>query len=229
MNPSVHLLACICICARCTLTRFCSSICFGCCWQGNWAWRRLLAPFFACRSTMRTSEHVTRVIGALHTCSSCSAHADSAAIVQRQSCGIEKRDRLHLKDNFSGVKALHLRTRSEECTSCSRSVMSTPEQQSNKPHRGTGKADKVKPKFEKGKNPRAFISQSGAKASRLARQNVEKEQKKLHVPAIDRTFGGHGAGPSGSKSSTLGGASSSVDPPPVIVAVMGPPGVSQSM
>lgn len=99
-------------------------------------------------------------------------------------------------------------------------------QQTNKPHRGSGKADKAKPKFEKGKNPRAFISQSGAKASRLARQNVEKEQKKLHVPAIDRTFGGHGAGPSTSKTSVLGGTGSSVDPPPVIVAVMGPPGVS---
>lgn len=118
-----------------------------------------------------------------------------------------------------------MRTRCNECTSCK---MSTAEQQTNKPHRGTGKADKVKPKFEKGKNPRAFISQSGAKASRLARQNVEKEQKKLHVPAIDRTFGGHGAGPSGSKSSTLGGTASSVDPPPVIVAVMGPPGVSHA-
>lgn len=98
-------------------------------------------------------------------------------------------------------------------------------QQSNKPHRKTDKTDKAK-KFEKGKNPRAFISQSGAKASRLARQNVEKEQKKLHVPAIDRTFGGHGAGPSASKSSVLGSTSASIDPPPVIVAVMGPPGVS---
>jgi ribosome biogenesis protein BMS1 len=106
--------------------------------------------------------------------------------------------------------------------------MSSTEQQSNKPHRAGGKDDK-KPKYEKGKNPRAFISQSGAKASRLARQNVEKEQKKLHVPAIDRTFGGHGAGPAGSKSSTLGSAGSSVDPPPVIVAVMGPPGVSSAV
>lgn len=131
-----------------------------------------------------------------------------------------------MQDNFCDEQGLsHYESSTQDDKTAS---MSSAEQaqQSNKPHRGTGKADKVKPKFEKGRNPKAFISQSGAKASRLARQNVEKEQKKLHVPAIDRTFGGHGAGPSSSKTSILGGTSSSVDPPPVIVAVMGPPGVS---
>ena len=108
------------------------------------------------------------------------------------------------------------------------------ESQSNKPHRKTGKPDKDKKanKHEKGHNPKAFTSQSGAKASRLARIKVEKDQKRLHVPAIDRTFGGYGAGPSGSKSSTLGSASvGSKDegPPPVIVAVIGPPGVSSNL
>lgn len=108
------------------------------------------------------------------------------------------------------------------------------ESQSNKPHRKTGKPDKDKKasKHEKGHNPKAFTSQSGAKASRLARIKVEKDQKRLHVPAIDRTFGGYGAGPSGSKSSTLGSASvGSKDegPPPVIVAVIGPPGVSSRL
>ena len=103
------------------------------------------------------------------------------------------------------------------------------EQQSNKPHR-----EKKKPasqtKHDKGKNPKAFISQSGAKASRLARQKVEKDQKRLHVPAIDRTFGGYGAGPSNSKSSVLGANLGSKDegPPPVIVAVVGPPGVRRT-
>lgn len=112
-------------------------------------------------------------------------------------------------------------------------MSSSTEQQSNKPHRKAkaGRDDK-KPKYPKGSNPKAFTSQSGAKATRLARQKVEKDQKRLHVPAIDRTFGGHGAGGPGAsnaKSSTIGlaGVSSKDDgPPPVIVAVMGPPGVS---
>lgn len=106
------------------------------------------------------------------------------------------------------------------------------DQQANKPHRRSGKekADKKSGsvKHQQGNNPKAFTSQSGAKASRLARQKVEKDQKKLHVPAIDRTFGGYGAGAAGSKSSTLGTIPGALDegPPPVIVAVMGPPGVS---
>ena len=102
-------------------------------------------------------------------------------------------------------------------------------QQSNKPHRkAKDKPLKDKSKHAKGNNPKAFTSQSGAKASRLARQNVEKDQKRLHVPAIDRTFGGYGAGQAGSKSSVLGAGAGQKDegPPPVIVAVMGPPGVS---
>ena len=106
------------------------------------------------------------------------------------------------------------------------------EQQSNKAHRAAGKADKAKAKVvhPKGNNPKAFAYKSGAKAQKLARQKVEQDQKKLHVPAIDRTFGGHGSGPAGTKSSTVGaaGVPSAKDdgPPPVIVAVMGPSGVS---
>ena len=101
-------------------------------------------------------------------------------------------------------------------------------QQSNKPHRKSKEnSSKDKSKHVKGNNPKAFTSQSGAKASRLARQNVEKDQKRLHVPAIDRTFGGYGAGQANSKSSVLGAGIGAKDdgPPPVIVAVMGPPGV----
>jgi ribosome biogenesis protein BMS1 len=102
------------------------------------------------------------------------------------------------------------------------------EQQSHKPHRSKGKPEAKQGKHDKGRNPKAFTSQSGAKASRLARQKVEKDQKRLHVPAIDRTFGGYGAGPSNSKSSVLGNANlvgKDEGPPPVIVAVVGPPGV----
>jgi ribosome biogenesis protein BMS1 len=99
------------------------------------------------------------------------------------------------------------------------------EAQTNKPHRKP-KEKAAANKHAKGNNPKAFISQSGAKASRLARQKVEKDQKRLHVPAIDRTFGGYGAGQSGTKTSVLGSVSKDDNgPPPVIVAVMGPPGV----
>lgn len=98
--------------------------------------------------------------------------------------------------------------------------------QSNKPHRVSKDKGKTKPDL-KGSNPKAFVSQSGAKAAKQARRKVELDQKKLHVPAVDRTFGGYQQG-QGSKSSTVGLSkpSDGDGPPPVIVAVMGPPGVS---
>lgn len=98
--------------------------------------------------------------------------------------------------------------------------------QKHKGHRIQKDKGKEKPNL-KGKNPKAFTSQSGAKAARLARRKVEQDQTRLHVPAVDRTFGGHAQG-HGGKSSVLGGASKGADalgPPPVIVAVIGPPGV----
>ena len=54
-------------------------------------------------------------------------------------------------------------------------------------------------------NPKAFAPRSGRNAERLGRRNMDLAQKKLHVPQVDR---------------------SSDEPPPVIVAVVGPPGVS---
>jgi len=99
--------------------------------------------------------------------------------------------------------------------------------QAHKPHRGAGK-DKAKPKPNlKGSNPKAFTSQSGAKAARLARRKVEKDQTRLHVPAVDRTFGGHGQGQG--RSSVVGQKADDLGPPPVIVAVIGPPGVCSSL
>lgn len=100
--------------------------------------------------------------------------------------------------------------------------------QTNKPHRGPAKgksAADAKPDL-RGSNPKAFVSQSGAKAAKQQRRKVELDQKKLHVPAVDRTFGGAQPGQS-SKSSTVGLAQDDGQgPPPVIVAVIGPPGVS---
>jgi len=100
------------------------------------------------------------------------------------------------------------------------------EQQSNRPHRAP---KKEKPKHEKGKNPKAFAPQSGRKAEKQARRNVEKDQAKLHVPLPDRTFGVRLATKQEpSQGSSKDSAHQDNGPPPVIVAVMGPPGVGKT-
>ncbi|GJN91752.1 hypothetical protein Rhopal_004775-T1 [Rhodotorula paludigena] len=81
------------------------------------------------------------------------------------------------------------------------------DKQSNRAHR-PAKAPKKGP--EKGKNP---------KAQKQARRNVEKDQTRLHVPAVDRTFNG---------TAGQGGKEVEVEVPPVIVAVMGPNGVGKT-
>ena len=55
---------------------------------------------------------------------------------------------------------------------------------------------------------KAFAFTSGSRADKAIRRNLDKDQKKLHVPRIDRT---------------------SLQPPPVVVAVVGPPGVMHSL
>ncbi|KAH9818468.1 hypothetical protein DFH28DRAFT_114641 [Melampsora americana] len=98
------------------------------------------------------------------------------------------------------------------------------EQQNNRPHRPV-KAEKKK--HEKGHNPKAFAPQSGRKAERQARRNVERDQTRLHVPLPDRTFGlrpNTGTSVQDSKNSLV----KDEPPPPVIVAVMGPPGVGKT-
>ena len=126
--------------------------------------------------------------------------------------------------------------------------MESTAQQTNRSHRPPkvgNKADKKggpKPQSDRGNNPKvrpsclpflrppsdsdlsngneqAFASKSGRKADKNARRNVEKDQTRLHVPAVDRTFGG---------TSGQGGKETD-DVPPVIVAVMGPEGVSPSL
>ncbi|EOA39223.1 hypothetical protein CARUB_v10012207mg [Capsella rubella] len=57
-------------------------------------------------------------------------------------------------------------------------------------------------------NPKAFSFKSARRAQLAESHATEKEQKRLHLPKIDRTYG---------------------DPPPVVVVVQGPPGVGKSL
>ncbi|KAL0812654.1 hypothetical protein Bca101_069097 [Brassica carinata] len=57
-------------------------------------------------------------------------------------------------------------------------------------------------------NPRAFSVRSVVKAKRLKIRAVEKEQRRIHLPTADRTYG---------------------EPPPFVVVVQGPPGVGKSL
>ncbi|KAF8870963.1 hypothetical protein CPB84DRAFT_1905621 [Gymnopilus junonius] len=71
------------------------------------------------------------------------------------------------------------------------------------------KKDKAKGKEKKrGFNEKAFAPKSGRRADRQGRRNVERDQTRLHVPLVDRT--------------------PDEDPPPVIVAIVGPPGVGKT-
>ncbi|XP_030506282.2 ribosome biogenesis protein bms1 isoform X2 [Cannabis sativa] len=57
-------------------------------------------------------------------------------------------------------------------------------------------------------NPKAFTFNSSVKAKRLQSRTVEKEQRRLHVPTIDRSYG---------------------EPPPFVILVQGPPKVGKSL
>ncbi|KAK4254819.1 hypothetical protein QN277_007910 [Acacia crassicarpa] len=90
--------------------------------------------------------------------------------------------------------------------------------QSHKPHRsrqsGAKKAKSEKKKKQevgddsRKQNPKAFAFASSAKAKRLQSRAVEKEQRRLHVPIIDRSNG---------------------EPAPYVVVVQGPPKVGKSL
>nr|TKS01662.1 hypothetical protein D5086_0000170800 [Populus alba] len=90
-------------------------------------------------------------------------------------------------------------------------------EQSHKPHRlrqaGPSKQTKKKKQQgggeeEKKRNPKAFGFKSSVKAKKLQSRTVEKEQRKLHVPTIERNYG---------------------EPPPFVVVVHGPPQVGKSL
>ncbi|KAE9593313.1 putative P-loop containing nucleoside triphosphate hydrolase, bms1/Tsr1-type G [Lupinus albus] len=94
--------------------------------------------------------------------------------------------------------------------------------QSNKSHRtrqSGAKKDKKKLKKKKKQddseddqkqqqNPKAFAFSSSNKAKKLQSRAVEKEQRRLHVPIIDRSYG---------------------EPAPFVVVVQGPPQVGKSL
>ncbi|QCD88478.1 ribosome biogenesis protein BMS1 [Vigna unguiculata] len=93
--------------------------------------------------------------------------------------------------------------------------------QSNRPHRNRqsgSKSDKKKSKKkqnqdaggedQKSQNPKAFAFSSSNKAKRLQSRAVEKEQRRLHAPIIDRSYG---------------------EPAPYVVVVQGPPQVGKSL
>lgn len=83
-------------------------------------------------------------------------------------------------------------------------------QQSNKAHRGGGsnKAPAKKKLHQNGTNAKAFAFNAPKKLERQARRSQEVNERKLHVPMVDRT--------------------PDDDPPPVIVAVVGPPGTGKT-
>ncbi|CAG8551851.1 13654_t:CDS:10, partial [Cetraspora pellucida] len=87
--------------------------------------------------------------------------------------------------------------------------MDTKEHKAHRPRQSGVKKDKKIQKQQKikEKNPKAFAPVSGRKAEKLARRKQELIQKKLHVPLVDRT---------------------PVEPPPIIVSVVGPPQTGKS-
>ncbi|KAG5353912.1 hypothetical protein C0989_000155 [Termitomyces sp. Mn162] len=81
------------------------------------------------------------------------------------------------------------------------------EDRPHKPHREKKDKGKGKEK-QKGFNEKAFAPKSGRRADRQGRRNVERDQTRLHVPLVNRT--------------------PDDEPPPVIVAIVGPPGVGKT-
>ncbi|XP_021906755.1 LOW QUALITY PROTEIN: ribosome biogenesis protein BMS1 homolog [Carica papaya] len=91
--------------------------------------------------------------------------------------------------------------------------------QSHKEHRSrqSGPSANKKAKAKKKKqdisdenkqNPKAFAFRSAVKAKRLQSRAVEKEQRRLHLPTVDRSYG---------------------EPSPYVVVVQGPPQVGKSL
>ncbi|KAK4855734.1 hypothetical protein QYF36_010327 [Acer negundo] len=88
--------------------------------------------------------------------------------------------------------------------------------QSHKTHRSHqsgSSAKKKKSKSDKNdqdkkQNPKAFAFTSSVKAKRLQSRAVEKEQRRLHIPTIDRSYG---------------------EAPPYVIVVQGPPQVGKSL
>lgn len=83
-------------------------------------------------------------------------------------------------------------------------------EQSNKPHRKSkdNKTSAKKKLHTQGHNAKAFAVSAPGKMARQMQRTSDKNEKKLHVPMVDRT--------------------PDDDPPPVIVCVVGPPGTGKT-
>lgn len=83
-------------------------------------------------------------------------------------------------------------------------------EQLNKPHRGSdGKKNTAKKKLhQNGHNAKAFAVSAPKKLEKQARRTHDVNEKRYHVPMVDRT--------------------PDDDPPPVIIAVVGPPGTGKT-
>lgn len=83
-------------------------------------------------------------------------------------------------------------------------------EQSNKPHRKSkdSRSTAKKKLHTQGHNAKAFAVSAPGKMARQMQRSSDKNEKKLHVPMIDRT--------------------PDEDPPPVIVCVVGPPGTGKT-
>ncbi|CAD5232271.1 unnamed protein product [Bursaphelenchus xylophilus] len=84
--------------------------------------------------------------------------------------------------------------------------------QVNKPHRAHKKGGKVVKKLKndaskKGNNPKAFTFNSAVKAHRKIKRAADLNEKKKHIPVVDRT---------------------PIEPPPIVVAIVGPSKVGKS-
>ena len=82
-----------------------------------------------------------------------------------------------------------------------------PRQAGRKKVRKDSKGKSTPTKNDRSSNPKAFAFKSGSKASMLAQRSSDIIEKKMHVPLVDR---------------------SGLEPAPVIVAVVGPPGVRRA-
>ncbi|EKM51560.1 uncharacterized protein PHACADRAFT_150036 [Phanerochaete carnosa HHB-10118-sp] len=81
----------------------------------------------------------------------------------------------------------------------------------HRPALSGAKAEKKKGKGKEkqhGYNEKAFAPRSGRRAERQGRRNIERDQTRLHVPLVNRI--------------------PDDEPPPVVVAIVGPPGVGKT-
>ncbi|KAL1923885.1 uncharacterized protein VTP21DRAFT_6920 [Calcarisporiella thermophila] len=88
--------------------------------------------------------------------------------------------------------------------------MEAKENKAHRPRQAGSKADKKNNKQNKQnneKNPKAFAPFKGRKADKAVRRKLDLNEKKLHVPLVDRT---------------------PIEPPPIVVAVVGPPGTGKT-